>query len=191
MRALIRGFDTWLCRRNRIFSFCTDPDCVLRLQFSPAPHAMQIEGMTISRGKTVLAMHIWNDHLPHVPPEGADFRWAVKTLRMYRYSLHLAARYVGQNASLPTFHAVMGQTSLFPPPAQISSSHPMQRFGFTVIPYRGPLGRFGEFWENFYAWWLIWAYNPVSALHWNIFKAHRSEIWMTAQTFMKRYGENM
>jgi hypothetical protein len=188
VRALIREFDAWLCRHNRIFIFCEDPDCMLRLQFARAPHAMQLEGMTIARGETVLAIHIWNDRLPRVATKGADFNWAVKTVRMYRYSLHLAARYVGQNASLPPFRAVMGETSLFAPPAEDQTSHPMGRFGFTVAPYRGPLGRFGEFWENFYAWLLIWAYNPVSARGWNVFTARRSEIWMTAQSFMKHYG---
>jgi len=64
----------------------------------------------------------------------------------------------------------------------------MQRLGFTVTPYRSPLGRFGEFWENLYAYGLIWAYNPASVHQRQLLGLHRTEMWMPADEFLRRYG---
>lgn len=187
MRALIKGFDAWICHQNKIFAFCDDPDCILKLQFSRAPHTMQLEWACIAKGEPVLVLHLWNGHLPVIPAGGADLTWATKTSRLFRSSLRLAARYAAHDPKFNTVRAVMAITSLFAPPAFSNEYHPMQRFGFTVTPYHRPLGGFGEFWENFYAWLLIWAYNPVSAARWNVLKARRSEIWMTAEAFLERY----
>jgi len=64
----------------------------------------------------------------------------------------------------------------------------MQRLGFMVLPYYRPFGAFGEFWENFYSWVLIWTYNPASMHNHHFLASRRAEIWMLADEFMKRYG---
>jgi hypothetical protein len=189
MRGLIKRFDNWLCDRYGIFTFCQERDCILKLQYTLAPHPFQSGGSAIAKGDPVLELHLWNEHLPIVPPGGADMVWATKTLRLFRYSLSLAAHYAREDSRFQPVHAVVGVTTILNPPDGSNTSHPMERFGFKVTRYRSPLGRFGEFWENFYAWWLVWAYNPPSARQRDLFIARRSEIWMAAQDFIGRYGK--
>ena len=61
------------------------------------------------------------------------------------------------------------------------------RLGFTVFPYQSPLGRFGEFWENFYTWALMWAYNAVSLRQRQLLALDRTESWITSGEFLRRY----
>ncbi|GAP06599.1 hypothetical protein ATHL_01454 [Anaerolinea thermolimosa] len=188
MRALVRKFDYWLCQWMGGFPFCSDPECLVKLQVTRAHHAMTVDGLEIKRGDPVLAIHLWNEHLPPLPGKEIDLAWAVKTQRMFRSSLRKAAIYIKNTPPLMSLRAVMGVTSLFPPPEKPGEWHPMQRFGFTVIFYRSRLGRFGEFWENFYAWLLANAYNPISLWRWGIFKRRRAEIWISMSSFLNRFG---
>jgi hypothetical protein len=57
-----------------------------------------------------------------------------------------------------------------------------------VLPYHRPLGKFGEFWENFFSWWLMWTYNDASLHSREFWRLQRTEIWMTADEFIRRYG---
>ena len=64
----------------------------------------------------------------------------------------------------------------------------MQRLGFAVRPHHSALGRFGEFWENFYTWWVMWTYNPRSLDGRRLIRLERMEIWIQAENFLRRYG---
>jgi hypothetical protein len=60
--------------------------------------------------------------------------------------------------------------------------------GFTILPYRSPLGGFGEFWEDIYAWVLIWAYNPSGLNRRGLRSLRRKEFWVSAGEFRRRFG---
>ena len=137
----------------------------------------------------MVGLHLWNEHLPLVPPEGADLACATRTARLWAHSLRLAARHVQKDPRLADARAIVGATALLDPDGQAGSVKLMQRLGFTVLPYHSPLGRFGEFWENFYSWWILWTYNPASLRHRRLFHLHRAEIWMAKDEFLSRYGE--
>jgi hypothetical protein len=57
-----------------------------------------------------------------------------------------------------------------------------------VFPYRGPLARFGEFWENLYTWGLMWTFNAASLRHRSLLRLRRAEVWMSAAELLARYG---
>ena len=60
---------------------------------------------------------------------------------------------------------------------------------YTIFPYPRALGAFGEFWENFYGWWLMWTYNPVSARYRKMLEMQHTEFWMTRDKFLDKFGE--
>jgi len=52
----------------------------------------------------------------------------------------------------------------------------------------GRLGRFGQFWENLYAWALMWAFNAPSLHRKQLLRLQRTEVWMSRQRLLERYG---
>jgi hypothetical protein len=188
LRSVILRFDDFLSRNEGIFIFNPSPDCILRLQVGKAPHAMTLGECMITKDQPVLGIHLWNNHLPPLSTTGPNLTWAVRTQRLFVGSLHLAAATVKDDSRLARLGAIFAVTSLFVPQTGPSKIHPMARLGFTITPYHSPLGGFGEFWENFYALWLIWAYNPGSAPARRLFSLRRSEMWMRMEDFLERYG---
>jgi hypothetical protein len=188
VRALIRRFDAFLAQQYGLFNFTDDPDCLLRLQNAVAPHRLYLPGQVVEPGEPVLLIHLWSEHIPHASPAGPDLAWAKTIQRAFVKSLRAVGNYVQEEPRLADIQAVGGVTILMFAGNRRNGARFMERLGFTVMPYKNLLGRFGEFWENFYTWMLIWTYNPASLRSRKLFQMRRSEIWISAEKFLARYG---
>ncbi len=188
MRAPVRGLDNLLSKLFGVFEFSDDPGCILRLSQAAAPHEIHLKDMVIQKHEPVLLIHMRNNHLMQIPTGGPDLAWAKKMLHSFRLSLVLAASYSLQNPDFSKTKAVGGATSLLLGGEHGNGARFMQSLGFTIVPYVNPLGRFGLFWENFYAWLMIWTYNPGSLPYRQLFRLHRTEFWMSYQDFLNRYA---
>lgn len=188
MRALIRGLDAVQRKAQGVYEFTDDPDCVFRVQVRRTHRPLVFAGETIAKGERVLYLHLWNEQIPHFPAEGADFGWAVGTQKLILASLGAVARHMQEEAQLAEVRVVGGVTALFSPGDGSGTERLMKRLGFIVQDSGGPLGRFAEFWENLYATWLMWTFNPGSLRNRKVLFQRRAEIWMTADEFLRRYG---
>ena len=186
-RFFLRKLDDLLRRSINVFEFNHNPDCLLRLQLTPAWHSLHLPNLTLETGDPVLLIHLWNERLPPFSPENSDLSWARCILHRFKYSLYLVADYLLENPQLSEVRAVGGETIILTAGLHAAGLHFVQSLGFTVIPYSSRLGFFGEFWENFYSWLLIWAYNPASLPRRSIFSLHRSEMWMSRDDFIRRF----
>ncbi len=131
---------------------------------------------------------MWNEHVPRIPDVGPNFAWARKIQRMAIFSFKEAAAYIQNEPKIKENKAIGGPSAIFTWGIQSGGESLMRRLGFTILPYRNPLGRFGEFWENFYTWLLIWTFNAPSSRQRKLWLMKRSEIWMSASEFLRRYG---
>lgn len=187
MRPLVRAFDRFLCWATGVFEFCDHPQCILRLQWAQAPRDLMLsDGAYIPKGARVLMLHLWNEHIPRPGPDGPDVAWAVKVQRMLVSSLREAAQWLAARPDGDQVQAVGGITVL----ALSEDGHisPLiRRLGFDVSPYRRALGRFGEFWENFYTWAIMWTFAPFSLRSRSLLRLRRAEIWMSRKAFLQRY----
>jgi hypothetical protein len=188
MRLLVRKLDELIRRCSRVFEFNQDADCLLRLQVTRAPHTLQLPDLIVEANEPVLLIHLWNERMPHTSPGGADLAWARRTLRLFRHSLYLTADYLRDNRQLIQVRAVGGITILLTSGLRGAGGRFVQEMGFSITPYSSRLGRFGEFWENFYSWLIIWAFNPGSLPDRSLIHLQRSEMWMSREAFMQRYG---
>lgn len=188
MHTLIRSFDALLRWAYGVFEFCDDKTCLLRLQVTGAPHPLHLDGQVVDTDEPVLQLHLWNEHVPPLPTAGPDLAWAAQMHRLFVRSLHAVARQMRSDPRLARVRAVGGVTALFSPVEYRGGKRLMQRLGFTVMPYHRPLGGFGEFWENFYSWWIMWTFNAVSLHRRRLIHMRRAEIWMLAGEFLRRYG---
>lgn len=188
MRALIRRFDGLVRRASGVFEFCDETNCLLRLQVTHAPHDLRLsDGSEVQAGDPVLMLHLWNEHIPPMGPTGPDLAWAAKAYRMLLHSLHAAAWWLANEPRLADVRAIAGVTVLIAPGGERGGLRLMRWLGFDVFPYQGRLTRFGEFWENLYTWWLMWAFNAASLRHRQLLRLRRVEVWTSADAFLKRY----
>jgi len=189
MRRLILGFDRWMVRTAGMITFWDDPDCLLRLEVQIAPRDITYDGLTIDKDERILAFHIWNEHLPPFPRSDPDLGWAFATYRLFAGSLKPMAEFIQQQEGLAKIKMLKGKTTLLPPPTH-AGRNPLHSLGFSVRNYNSPLGNFGNFWEHFYLYWLIWAFNPESVRDKSLFDISMTEIWIPLQDFLNRYGSS-
>jgi hypothetical protein len=185
MRQIIRAFDRGLRRTLGVREFDADPECLLRIRRTRARRPLPLPGAVVPAGAPVLELHLWNERIPPISPQGADVAWAASIERRFLRSLRLLARHVQEEPGLREARALGGATVLAARPAQGL----IPRLGFHILPYRHPLGRFAEFWENAYTWALMWTFNQSSLRKRPLLRLRRSEIWMTAEDFLGRYGD--
>ena len=188
VRRIIRAFDRFLCRLQGVFVFWDDPDCMFRAQIARAPHRIVLPGATIPAGAKALALHFWNEQMPHIPAEGPTLALGLRASRMIVASFRVLAREMGRDPRLAGVQALGGTTVLFAIGDASGAEKLFTRLGFTVFPHRHPLGRFGEFWENLYTWALMWAYNAVSLRQRCLIALRRTEVWMAPGVFLRKYG---
>lgn len=188
MRAIIRGFDVFLRRASHVFELDGDQTSVMRLQLAHTRHALELtDGTRGKAGDRVVLLHLANERVPPLPPEGPDLNWALRMHRDLVCALRLIAQHMQIDPRLADIHLVGGISALISYKDK-GAINLMEHLGFMVMPYHSPLGRFGEFWENFYSWWLMWAFNTVSLRHRTLMKLQRTEIWMSTQELLRRYG---
>ncbi len=188
LRAGIRWIDAQIRKSEHSYEYCDDPDCVLRVQLLPAPHSTTIGDLVIQKGDLLLAIHVWNERMPQIPNGGADLRWAINLRRQLQYSFRLLAKVMKRDRVYDPVKAIYGTSVLFSSTIHTGGMRMMQSFGFVVVPYHNPLGKFGEFWENLFSWWLMYAYNTESMDTRKFWQLERTEIWMNRGEFIQRYG---
>ncbi len=161
----------------------------MRLQLKGAAWTVAFDDYLVRQGEPVLAIHIWNEHMPKIPPQGADLAWALELRRNLIYTFRCVAKEMQSDTRYAPVRAVCGESALFSFSEHIGGKRMMEHLGFTVLPYHRPAGRFGEFWENLFSWWMMSTYNNASLLSRGFWRLQRTEIWMRADEFIRRYGE--
>lgn len=190
LRVLIRRFDGWLSRVEGVEPFTDDPRCILRIQTDHAAHELVLPDGTIPRGAKVLLIHAWNGRMPVIPAEGPTLEYASRLQRMAIYSFCLIAQKIKEDGGLHDAQAVGGFTAHLSIEEAKGGRAAFEHLGFTILPYHRPLGAFGEFLENFYTWWVMWTFSPVSMRHRSLWKLQRTEFWMTREKFLKKYARS-
>jgi hypothetical protein len=191
LRVGIRYIESLIRKSEQSYEFCNDPDCVLRIQLMPSPRQVTLGEILIKKDDPVLVIHVWNERMPAIPSGGADLKWALHLRRQLLNSFKLLAREMQGDASYAPVRALYGASALFSSTNHTGGMRMMQSFGFTILPYHSSLGKFGEFWENLFSWWLMYAYNSASMESRKFWQLERTEIWMECNDFIRRYGEQV
>jgi hypothetical protein len=188
MQAGVRLIDTLLTRSLKIYEFTADPECILRIQLKRASHPVTIGEYNIATGDPVLGIHVWNQHMPKLSEDGPTLDWALHLQRQTVHSFRLIASEMKSDSRYDPIKSICGESALFSFTTHTGGTRLMEHLGFIVIPYHRPAGRFGEFWENLFSWWLMWTYNDPSLHSRSLWHLQRTEIWITRDEFFRRYG---
>ena len=188
MRFIIRIIDWILRKYNGVFEFCDDPDCVFRVSVGLLKHPLHLPDGEIPAGTKVLEVHFWNEHMPPMPTNGSVIGPAVKLRRKVASSAQRMAEAVRNDPRLAGVKALGGVTPLFIPGDNSAAEGIFRRLGFTMTPHQNPLGRFMEFWEEVYAWFLMWTFALGNQNLRSLRGLKRSDFWISADDFLRLYG---
>lgn len=187
------GLDRWLQRRQGVFEYTDDPGCIFRIQLAQAREPLTLSGdARIEPGMPLLNLHLWNEHVPLMGPDGATVAWASHLSRAIQSSLRMLAGYLNDNRDLDDIVALRAAMGLGTAERGAQLERLMGRYGFEpaaeVIhlgPWRsGSLHRFGE---NILIFLLVLATNPV-AVGTPVLRRDRKLVYLSRAALERRYG---
>ena len=123
-----------------------------------------------------------------MPSDGSIIGPAVKLRRRVASSTHRLAEAIENDPRLAGVRAVGGVTPLFTAGDNSPAEGIFRRLGFSVTTHQNPRGRFLEFWEEVYAWFLMWAFTPGNQNRRSLSGLRRSDFWISADDFLRLYG---
>ncbi len=185
--------DLALLRYYRVFTFTNESACVLRLALGRRARAIDSsDGTRIERGKPILVLHFWNEHLPPQPHDGATLAWSIEFIGRVERSLRELATYLARESRLDSACALFGELGFL----QFNQFGEMrllaEHLGFDFVAGDAPGWRFWRyaFWANLFSWWLMWVYSPASLHGKCVSHMARCEIWMSRATLNAKYTKD-
>jgi hypothetical protein len=192
LQKAIRGVDVLLQHTKHIQAFTDDEKCILRISIGESRQEVTLsDGTRVHKGDPIGEIHLWNERIPQIPPEGPDLSWALAFQRQGVYSFRLLATYIEKSPEFDNICAFTGEISFGGAYDPAHSVVLARRWGFDVLNQDGSnrlFTHFGDFWENLYAMFLIWVFNPGSVENGKLWKMRRDQLWMSRQVLLGKYG---
>jgi len=190
VRRFVCTLDSLLRRAYRIQEFSRSEDCILRLALGRSKEDVILpDGTRITKGEPIGELHLWNEHIPPMPAKGPDFGWGLMFYRRLIRSLRELAVYVEHEPKFKAVRAFRGEIAFDPQAHRRPALFARLGFDFMRPAHPSPLRRFGDFWENLYAWSLIWTFNPGSLRSKRFWRLERCQLWISRQALLERYGD--
>lgn len=190
LHALVFRFDRWLQRHYSVVEFSDDPNCIFRAQVETLRHGVTLsDGGQLPAGRRVLTLHLWNEHVPLMPAEGATLAWARRMSHCLDLSLRELAGWLSARADLADIALIRAQSVFGTAEQARQVIRITQRYGFETIGEPPPsvgerLHRFGE---NVLISLMVLARNPM-AFRLDSLRRDRVSIAMPRTLLASRYG---
>jgi hypothetical protein len=190
---MVRWLDRWLRRREGIFEYTGDPNCVLRIAIRPAGiQTVLSDGAHIASGDPFVDLHLWNEQVPQMGERGPDIAWSTIMRQRMRESFVLLAAWLEAHPEHKDVVAVRALT----PFVSHDNARAMERIsaGYRFEPVARPvrsglLQRLHDLGENLLIWSLVWTYNP-GGLRAKRFMRRRYDFWISRRRFLEHYGSS-
>ena len=185
LRRSIFALDAHLRHQHGIVEFTTRPDCILRMAPAVALRALTLsDGTSIRPGDPLLDLHLWNEHVPVIPPGGVTLRWATAAARCARNSLRILAAET-RAGHTPNFVALRGCLRFDGRLLQA----PFAGCGFDTVdePPHSAGAWMHELGETCLVAMLLWAFNPAGLSHAHLMHSGRF-VWMSRIRLLERHG---
>jgi hypothetical protein len=189
IRAAVFALDRRLCRRNGVYEFTDDPQCLFRIQCLRLESAVALaDGTRVPAGGRVLALHLWNAHVPPMEPCGPTLAWACRTERALRHSLRQLAGYLASQADLGDIEAICADMRVNGAAQPRQLSRVLGRYGFEAVPgeidRRGVWHRIGD--AIFIAMLVSVTHPP--ALRNATLRLGNMRLWLSRSVLEQRYA---
>ena len=182
--------DDFLRRSHRVTEYCSDPRCVFRMQMEKAGRDVVLtDGTQVHRAEFVINLHLWNEHVPVIPPEGPTVAWGRRMSSCMNFSMRQLAAFLECRPEFDRVAGVRFKTAVATASRTTQLMRIMQHFGFEIMPTGAAVSwprKLHEFGENILALLLLTAVNPGSArlsVLWRV----RSEVLISRKEFDRLY----
>jgi YkoP-like protein len=188
---IVFAIDAALRRWNSVVEFTSDPTCILRIRVGRLERPLVLADGTCGRaGERFVELHLWNEHIPAMPKEGASIAWARQMHLSFQHSLQQLVRHLATRPDLADI-AVVRCTLMF---ASAERDAQMARllghYGFELVPGASALTlsehvrRFGE---NIQISLVVLTRNRA-ALRRDTLRRGRTRMFMSRRALEQRYG---
>src|SRR5579872_217793 len=127
--------DNLLRRRSLVCEYSNDPRCIFRMQLDTARQDVALsEGASLRRGDRLINIHLWNEHMPEVPPEGPSLAWGRRLGGAMDASLRQLSEFLAGHPEFDDVVAVRAYTAIATARSESALRRIMDHFGFRTIP---------------------------------------------------------
>ena len=134
LETAVFALDHWLCRRRGVFEYSLEPLVLFRLEQQRADDTLVLaDGTCVSAGAPVLVLHLWNEHVPLMGPDGPTVAWAHKMSRGMCASLHELVRFLARRADLSDVRALYADMRVSGAAHALRAARSMGRYGFETV----------------------------------------------------------
>ena len=134
METAVFALDRWLRRRRGVFEYSLEPRCVFRLEQRRSDDTLVLaDGTRLRAGAPVLALHLWNEHVPLMGRSGPTLAWAHKTSRAIRASLQELARYLVKRSDLSDVCVLYADVRVSGADQAVRAAKMLARYGFETV----------------------------------------------------------
>jgi hypothetical protein len=189
---IIFALDKPLRRRQAVVEYTAHPSCIFRLGLDRARRQLTLrDGTRVRPRQRVAQLHLWNEHIPPLPPNGATIRWAREIERHIEMSLRELADYLSSRRDLRDISVICGNVPCGTQSQSRQIAHIMAHFGFETIFERERLSlgeRIHRFGENVLISLTVFARN-TSALRLDTLSRVRVPIYLSRRTLEHKFGD--
>jgi hypothetical protein len=191
LECIVFAIDAALRRWNSVVEFTSDPTCILRIRVGRLERPLVLADGTCGRaGERFVDLHLWNEHIPAMPNEGASIAWARQMHLSFQHSLQQLVRYLATRPDLADIAVVRCTLMFASPERDAQMARLLGRYGFELVPGASALTlseharRFGE---NIQISLVVLTRNRA-ALRRDTLRRGRTRMFMSRHALEQRYG---
>ena len=188
---IIFRLDRLLGRWLSVVEYTHDPTCILRITFRRLDQDFVLtDGTAGHAGERFIDLHLWNEHIPAMPKEGASIAWARQMSLCFQHSLRRLARHLASRPDLDDISLVRCTMMFASGERDDQMVRMIRRYGFELVPPTTTvtLGeRARRLGENVLISLIVWAGN-TAALRRDTLRRGRTRVFMSRKVLEQRYG---
>ena len=188
---IIFRLDRLLSRWLSVVEYTHDPTCILRITLGRLDQDFVLtDGTAGHAGERFIDLHLWNEHIPAMPKEGASIAWARQMSLCFQHSLRQLARYLASRPDLDDISLVRCTMMFASGERDDQMVRMIGRYGFELVPPTTTvtLGeRARRLGENVMISLIVLARNQA-ALRRDTLRRGRTRVFMSRKVLEQRYG---